>query len=452
MQTNPRWVNLPAVRAAVAAGDHGALLRLARTAANLSLAAAGRRVGYSASTLSRLESGKQPFTDVRLLRRLAAAFDIPLGLFGLTDAPHGDTPPPTIAADRVPGSPMREGGEPVRRRELLGGLASLATGPLLPATSTPAHASGAANSPAPDLVAGLERVLLHGDTTPVAVDLRSGLAAARADFQASRYTALAARLPGLLAAAGDPAADPGTAAEIYNTAVHVAIKLKASGLDWLAADRAMVAARQADDPAVAASVARNVATLLRGAGRYDSAQRLALDAADQLPIHTQAATAEHLSLYGILLCGAGYAAAQAGDRSRSNELLDEAAAAGRRLGGDRNERWTAFGPSQVNLFRLSAAWRLGDSGTAIDHARAVRPQVLVPERQARYWVDVARAYHQWGRHPQAYRALLAAEAAAPEEIRAQPKVRGLAGELLTAPTNQSMSGLRAFATRVRAAD
>jgi transcriptional regulator with XRE-family HTH domain len=453
MSTEPGWTRLPAAAQAANAEQYGVLLRLARTAAGLTLEAAARRVGYSASTLSRMESGKRPLTDVNVLRRLASELRIPLRLFGLAETGVVNA---QIAgtADKVPtGQPgdrlWEDGDGPVRRRELLGGLAGLATVPLLPTGPTRAHA---ASDPASELVAGLERVLLRGTGPAPAVspaELRAGLAGVRADFQSSRYRALAARLPGLLATVDGGAAEPALTAELYNTAVHVCIKLKVTGLDWLAADRALAAARQADDPAVSANVTRNVVTLLRGAGRYDTAQHLALEAADRLRLSRPGG---HLSLYGMLLCNAGYAAAQASDRSRCTELLDEADTAAAQLGGDRNEHWTAFGPAVVLLHRISAAWRLGDAGTAIDYARKIRPGAIrLPERQARYWVDVARAFDQWGKPTECYRALRMAETAAPEEIRAQPKVRALACNLLTAPATPGLSGLREFAIRLGAA-
>ncbi|MQA25268.1 MAG: helix-turn-helix domain-containing protein [Micromonosporaceae bacterium] len=460
MTTEPSWSRLLAAAEAAEVGQYGVLLRLARTAAGLTLEAAGRRVGYSASTLSRMESGKRPLTDVTVLRRLAAAFDIPPRLFGLAEVGVVARRIPG-AADKLTGTPgklAREGGDdPVRRRDVLGalggGLAGLATVPLLPTDS--ASGTTAASDPAGDLVAGLEQVLLRRPGPAVEIGptaLRAGLAGVRADFQASRYRALTARLPGLLTAVDGGTAEPGVAAELYNTAVHVCIKLKITGLDWLAADRALTAARRANDPAVIASVTRNVATLLRGAGRYDTAGELALQAADSLPLSGSAVSAEHLSLYGTLLCNAGYAAAQAGNRSRSTELLDEAELTAVRLGRDRNERWTAFGPTEVLLHRISAAWRLGDAGTAIDYARQVRTGAIrLPERQARYWIDVARAFDQWGKPAACYRALRIAETAAPEEVRAQPKARALAGRLLTAPTTPAMAGLHEFATRLGAA-
>lgn len=454
MTTEPSWVGLPVASQAAEARQYGVLLRLARTAAGLTLQDAGRRVGYSASTLSRMESGKRPLTNVVVLRRLATAFDIPPGLFGLVDigvvgTRVADT---TNRVREMPAGLVREGGEdPVRRRDLLGafggGLAGLAAAPLLPPTS-----ARVAGDPAGDLVIALEQVLLNGrDPAPALGSdaLRAGLVAVRADFQASRYRALAVRLPRLLMAADGGMAEPAVVAELYNTAVHVCIKLKVTGLDWLAADRALAAARAADDPAVNANVTRNVVTLLRGIGRYDTAQQLALHTADTLPLNGPTATAEHLSLHGKLLCNAGYAAAQAGDRSRSTELLDAAQAIANRLGGDRNERWTAFGPTDVLLHRISAAWRLGDAGTAIDHARRIRHGTIrLTERQARYWIDVARAFDQWGKPADCYRALRIAETVAPEEVRAQPKAQVLAEHLLAAPSTPTMGGLRELATRL----
>jgi hypothetical protein len=63
---------------------------------------------------------------------------------------------------------------------------------------------------------------------------------------------------------------------------------------------------------------------------------------------------------------------------------------------------------------------------------------------------VARAFDQWGKPTDCYKALRIAETAAPEEVRSQPKVRGLAHKLLAAPTSPALSGLREFASRLGA--
>jgi len=412
--------------------------------------------GYSAATLSRLETGRRQLSDVTVLRRLAEVFDIPPGLFGLADPVGAPTTRVPGGADRVAGTGPRRGGEePVRRRELLVGLAGA---PLL-ASAVPATAAGRVD-PAAALVASMEELLLRRRLpadAPVQLDaLRVGLAAAKADFQACRYRALAYRLPALVAGAeASTSTDPlagGVLAEVYNTAAHILIKLDVPGLGWIAAGRAMEAAHASGDRAAVASVTRNVVSLCRRERRYDSARQFALDAAAQLDTAGPDPDPVHLSLQGILLCNAGYAAAQAGDRAGSRDLLDEAAAGAARLGRDGNAHWTAFGPTNVTLHRISAALALGDAGTAVAHAAAVPAGAIrIPERQARYWLDVARAYQQWGKPAKCYRALTLAEHVAPEEIRARPAVRTLTAHLLTASTEPGLTGLRDFAVRVGAA-
>jgi hypothetical protein len=247
----------------------------------------------------------------------------------------------------------------------------------------------------------------------------------------------------------DSSTDPAVLAELYNTATHILIKLEVGGSGWITAERAAAAARASGDPAVIANVTRNVATLYRRAGRYNTAQTLALDAAEQLPVAGPAVSLRHLSLYGMLLCNAAYAAAQAGDRARANELLDHAQQTATRLGGDHNAYWTAFGPTNVTSHRISTAIALGDAGTAIDHAATVPPGAIrLPERQSRYWVDVARAYHQWNKPAKCYQALLTAERHAPEEVRSRPIVQTLTTDLLSARRLTGMTGIHEFARRV----
>jgi transcriptional regulator with XRE-family HTH domain len=98
---------------------------MARIAANLTLEQAGKRAGYSAATLSRLETGRRRLTDVTVLRRLAHVFQIPPALFGLADSDGVPATYQGLSTDMVPGSRLRKGGDdPVRRRGLLVGLAT----------------------------------------------------------------------------------------------------------------------------------------------------------------------------------------------------------------------------------------------------------------------------------------------------------------------------------------
>jgi hypothetical protein len=90
----------------------------------------------------------------------------------------------------------------------------------------------------------------------------------------------------------------------------------------------------------------------------------------------------------------------------------------------------------------------GDSGMAIEHARRIDPAAIpVVERRAGYYVDIARAFHQWGKPEQCYRALLAAEQASPDEVRYRKPIREITVSLLRHPVARRLSGLSAFARR-----
>lgn len=84
MSTQPVWTAMPAIALAAGAGDFASILRIARTAAGLTLEEAGELAGYSASTLSRMETRPRRAWDVKELRRLAEVYGIPLTLFGLS--------------------------------------------------------------------------------------------------------------------------------------------------------------------------------------------------------------------------------------------------------------------------------------------------------------------------------------------------------------------------------
>ena len=412
-----------------------------------------------------METGHRRVRDVQELRQLANALGIPLGMVGLTQPPGGGKTAgiPRPATD----TPTAQTEDEMRRRDMLTGLV---VAPLAVSTLPAAAAGGTAPvaaGPGERLLAAVRTAVLYpgagqgtGDPATLGGDLqgligqaRRQLAACMRAFQGSDYARMADQLPRLMhaAAALPPTGDAAAVrAEIQNTLTRVLIKFEVPGLGWLSADRAMADARASGDPAVIASCTRSMVSLCRRSGHYSDAQDLALQACGKLTTTGASPDPVHLSLTGMLLGNAAYAAAQAGDRSRSTELLDLADQAAARLGSNRNEQWTAFGPTNVTLHRISAAHALGDAGAAIAHARTVAPTDLrLPERRSRFWVDVARAYHLAGQPASSLRALLIAERNAPQEVRARPAVRDLARALLTAPGRHP--GLRDLAHRVNAA-
>jgi transcriptional regulator with XRE-family HTH domain/tetratricopeptide (TPR) repeat protein len=432
---------MPAVTRAASRGDFGTVLRTARVAAGLTLEEAASLAGVSASTLSRMETKPSRAWDVRELRRLAEVFGIPAHLFGLSRSTF-DSSTASLSES------VDEDGDQMRRRDLI---------------ATAAAMTGAAALPLEQVVGAhsmadtVEDVLF--DRVSVAPipgnQLAAQLAAACADFRATRYSQLARRLPRLLAqaVAGSHAAGVSDAlvaasrlAQAYNVATLLLIKLHDNGMAWATADRAAQAARTSDDPMVLAEARRLAATVMRRTHRHDGAQRLMLDAARQLQADTGLPEAAHTALYGQLLAAASYTAAMRDDRDRAWTLLGEAEDAAGRVGATRSDRFNLL---DVAVYKISVSRVLGDYGTAVDYARLVDPaQIVSPERRARYWQDTALALYGRGRPQAAFQALRAAERDSPQEVRFRPWAQQLTRDMLSRDGDGRLPGVREFAARV----
>lgn len=436
----------------------GAIVREARLRAGLTLAQLGSLCGYSASQISRYERGVQPLTDVTLLRRFAQALAIPPQSLGITEQRDALALRHAEANQRMVniGGPslvqdfrQEDGDDPVRRRELLAaaGLAGAAA-----AAPTPRRAA-----PARYALPGFDELLYGKPVSPVPIAaLRAATAVRREDFQTARYDRLAAGLPQLIGAAtatlqsaseGAQGTAASLLAEAYIIAANLMVKVNDDPLALTLADRALQSAQAGEDPLTTADARRAMATVLRRTGRRAAAHDLLLSAATAIEPRGHA-TPEQLSVYGTLLEVAAYTAAVDGNRAAAHDLIGEAGRAAAQLSAGANHRYTAFGPANVTLYHVSIAQALGDSGTAIEHARTLNPAAIpTAERQGRYWIDVARAFHQWTKPEQCYRALLRAERAAPAEVRYRPPVHRMTADLLRARRG-NLADLDAFARRI----
>ena len=95
-----------------------------------------------------------------------------------------------------------------------------------------------------------------------------------------------------------------------------------------------------------------------------------------------------------------------------------------------------FGPTNVAIHAVNIAVELGDAGQAIELGQQVTAASLSPERQARYWLDLAQAHNMRRQIGEALHALEEAERIAPEETRVHYAGRAVARDLL------QLSGLR----------
>ncbi|MFI7467449.1 multiprotein-bridging factor 1 family protein [Nonomuraea sp. NPDC049646] len=415
-----------ALLAAVKAADYPLVVRLARQRAGLTQEQLGAEAGYSAATISRLETGRQPLHDIATLRRLAQALAIPCQWLGLAEEPSPGHPPtrtvraftPAAANPAIRVDPSTAGEEHnVKRRHF---LASVAGPALLSAT--------ASDTVSDTITARLERLLTDPNTAaPTSLaTLNAQLGRARAALAATSYSAVSVMLPPLIQAAETTAADAagrlrGRAhallADAYVLAAMLATKAHTDAVAWVAADRALRAARTSGDVLTVAGAAREVAIAMRRQGRHASATALLADTAARLDAGTGQTDPTVLARYINLLCTAAYASAQADKPHDAETFIGEAELAARRLSASP----PALGiptPATVAAYRISIHNALGDPGKSLTVARTVDPgQLPTSERYARYCIDTARAWDAFGDRDRAVDALLAAERAAPEEVR-----------------------------------
>jgi transcriptional regulator with XRE-family HTH domain len=203
----------------------------------------------------------------------------------------------------------------------------------------------------------------------------------------------------------------------YQLASVQLTKLGEVELAWIAADRGLVVARTSDNLALTASLLRSVAHALLAAGRFREAVDLTNDTANLLDPHIGSPDPDLLAVYGTALLVGSMAAARADDAATTRTFLDAADKTAARLGGDTNRLWTAFGPTNVAIHRVSTAAELGDVQVAIDLGIRVDTTNMPTERRVRHALEISRAYSHWNRTDEAMTTLLEAERIGPEQVR-----------------------------------
>jgi hypothetical protein len=242
-------------------------------------------------------------------------------------------------------------------------------------------------------------------------------------------------------------------ARTHHLAATTLIKMGEADLSWIAAERAMHAADESDDPLVLASAARAGAHALLSVGRYADALDLGSTAAEWLRARLDEQDPAALSLFGMLHLRTAIAAGLRQDRPTATELLSRASDAAARLGRDANYWQTGFGPTNVELHRVSVALELGDVAYVAEHGPDVRADHVQPERRVSLLIDVARALSLSARDDDALTTLLEAEREAPQLVRHNPMVRETVRAMhRRAHATSRSSALLALAERCRAVE
>ena len=131
-----------------------------------------------------------------------------------------------------------------------------------------------------------------------------------------------------------------------------------TALAWTAGDRAVTAAEHAEAGLLAAMSAFRLAHVFIRRKHTSQARDLVTGAASAIERSASQGDPERLSVLGGLYLADALAAAASFDRAAADRSLAAARRVAERLGEDRNDHWTAFGPTNVRIHEVSAAGRV----------------------------------------------------------------------------------------------
>jgi hypothetical protein len=247
--------------------------------------------------------------------------------------------------------------------------------------------------------------MINATRTPAAEQPSVAALAARVDQAWTLWhrsdahrTAVATVLPGLLtdahavtrALTGDHRrAALVEQARVYHLAQLFFAFQPAEELVWLAADRAMTAATDADDPAAIAAAAWYYAHVYRCSAQLDAAEDVLAAAAAGLL--GSDAGGEHLARWGQLQLGLALTHAKAGRAGEAWRHLDLAGDAADRYGD--THPWLMFGRPAVDAYAVTIDTDLFRLGEATRRVERYDPAALPSRtRRAVYLIDAARAH------------------------------------------------------------
>lgn len=293
--------------------------------------------------------------------------------------------------------------------------------------------------------------------------IEAGVETANGLYQRAHYEEAGVRLAELVglaenASSGATSADARVAArvlaKVYQATSKTLTKVGETELAWVAADRALVAARAAEDPDLLAASAYHIAHVFLRGGRLDESIEIAVRASDAVAAETGMGR-EQRSLIGSLALTAAIAAARKNDRSAVRSMIGTAEQAAEVVIDDANDYWMAFGPTNVAIHRLAVAVELGEPGEAIRIGEGIDASKLptgLIGRRLQVPIELARAYTQRRMDAAAVNMLGEAERIAPETVRYNGIVRDLLRQLLKREHRPTTPELRPLAERLGVLD
>ncbi|MFE1931203.1 helix-turn-helix domain-containing protein [Streptomyces sp. NPDC059474] len=254
----------------------------------------------------------------------------------------------------------------------------------------------------------------------------------------TRFTDMAGVLPGLIAdtehaaRTARSATDPARRRSIMRVRADLYFLLRSYlrrtgrvDLSMLAADRAVRAAEEADDPLRIAAAQWNLGHALLASQEPDGAEQIALRAVEELR-RSPIAEPDRVAMSGALQLVAVVAEARRRDWSGARDRLRNRARPAARSVGEGNVMWTVFGPTNVALHEVSIEMEAGDTSEALQVADELDTSDLPSmERSFTFNLEVARCHHLRREDAAVLLSLLELEDLAPEDLARTPLARKL---------------------------
>jgi transcriptional regulator with XRE-family HTH domain/tetratricopeptide (TPR) repeat protein len=364
-----------------------------RTQRGLSQRDFGAMIDRSETWVSQVERGVRRIDRMSVLRHVADALDVPLNELA------ADTPV-VVAATKA--------AEPAHQlRMLLSTTMGLAA---VTAPKRPGHVTA--------LTRDVDRAweLTHGtgfgELVPLIIELLPRLEIASRSSVAEQRSVGCTLL-----------------ARTYQAAAAVLVKLGEIDAAWVASDRAIEAAERAGDPLMMAAGAFRLVLVFQADRRHDQAAHTAETALEAIGSLLRSGDPPALSVAGALRLQLAVTAGRTNDPDKAYRELEAARRMADRLGEDRNDFDTEFGPTNVRLHEVAVAVDLGDAGRALRTAAGIDAAALSTERQSRLLIDVARAHLQRRNVSGTIRALVDAERLAPEHVHTHRLVKNILYDL-----------------------
>lgn len=244
-----------------------------------------------------------------------------------------------------------------------------------------------------------------------------------------------------------PVADAPRAAHLlalgYQAAGDTLVHLGQQDAAFMAIREAMAVAEDGEDPLLPSSLRVSVAWQLLVQGRYSESEKVATVAAQQIEPSGDVSES-HIAAFGLLAATGATAAARSQNPGSAGVLLDIAKESADRLGCERADHCSTFGPIKVGMMAVDVEVVQDNFTTALTAARRIPREGLPLASRARHMADLALCHARLRHNDKATDILLAMESMAPQWIRQQTLPKQVARELLG---RERPSRLREFAAR-----